>query len=102
MRGNFSINNFCKNKDINIILLSSRNAASGINLTQANKIILLEPIYGSKEYRYDIESQAVGRADRLGQKRPIDIHRFIIKDTVEEDILNDCVDDAKFKNLYFD
>ena len=97
-----AINNFCKNKDINIILLSSRNAASGINLTQANKIILLEPIYGSKEYRYDIESQAVGRADRLGQKRPIDIHRFIIKDTVEEDILNDCVDDAKFKNLYFD
>lgn len=94
-----AINNFCKDKDINIILLSSRNAASGINLTAANKIILLEPIYGSKEYRYDIESQAVGRADRLGQKRPIDIHRFIIKNTVEEDILNNCVDDTKLKQL---
>jgi len=94
-----AISNFCKDNTINIILLSSRNAASGINLTEANKIILLEPIYGSKEYRYDIESQAVGRADRLGQKRPIDIHRFIIKDTVEEDILNNCVDDAKLKQL---
>lgn len=94
-----AISSFCKDNTINIILLSSRNAASGINLTQANKIILLEPIYGSKEYRYNIESQAVGRADRLGQKRPIDIHRFIIKNTVEEDILNNCVDDTKLKQL---
>jgi SNF2 family DNA or RNA helicase len=94
-----AISSFCKDNTINIILLSSRNAASGINLTEANKIILLEPIYGSKEYRYNIESQAVGRADRLGQKRPIDIHRFIIQNTVEEDILNNCVDDAKLKQL---
>jgi SNF2 family DNA or RNA helicase len=77
-----------KSNDVNIILLSSRNAASGINLTAANKIILLEPVYGTKEYRYNIESQAIGRADRIGQKRPIDVLRFIIKDTIEEDIFN--------------
>ena len=87
-----AITSFCKDNDINIILLSSRNAASGINLTIANKIILLEPIYGNKEYRDSIESQAIGRADRLGQKRPIDIHRFIIENTVEQDIYDDCPD----------
>ena len=94
-----SISNFFKNDDVNVILLSSRNAASGINLTIANKIILLEPIYGNKEYRGNIESQAIGRADRLGQKRPIEIHRFIIKDTVEEDIYNNCIDDTKIRQL---
>ena len=84
-----AISNFSKNPNINVILLSSRNAASGINLTVANKIILLEPIYGNKEYRYNIESQAVGRADRIGQKNDIKVYRFIIKDTIEEDIIND-------------
>lgn len=84
-----AISKFCKDESINVILLSSKNAASGINLTVANKIILLEPIYGSKEYRTDIETQALGRADRIGQNNPIDVIRFIIKDTVEEELIDD-------------
>jgi SNF2 family DNA or RNA helicase len=74
--------------DTNIILLSSKNAASGINLTAANKIILVEPVYGTIEYRKDIENQSIGRCARLSQKRPIEVIRFIIKDTIEEDIYN--------------
>ena len=72
----------------NIIMLSSKNAASGINLTAANKIILLEPVYGTQEYRQAIENQAIGRADRIGQERPIEVIRFIIQDTIEEQIMN--------------
>jgi SNF2 family DNA or RNA helicase len=83
-----AISSFQKDPSIRIIMLSSRNAASGINLTIANKIILLEPVYGSFEYRKNIEEQAIGRADRIGQKSPIDVYRFIIKDTIEEDIIN--------------
>jgi SNF2 family DNA or RNA helicase len=74
--------------DTNIILLSSKNAASGINLTAANKIILVEPVYGTIEYRKDIENQSIGRCARLSQKRPIEVLRFIIKDTIEEEIYN--------------
>jgi SNF2 family DNA or RNA helicase len=80
-------------------MLSSKNSASGINLTIANKIIFLEPIYGKEEYRKNIEYQAIGRADRLGQTRPIDIYRFIIKDTIEQDIYNNCIDDSKIKQI---
>lgn len=94
-----AIMSFYKNSNINVILLSSRNAASGINLTVANKIILLEPIYGNKEYRYNIESQAIGRADRIGQKNSINVYRFIIKDTIEQDIINNFIDDNKIKQL---
>ena len=82
------IKQFTSSSDINIILLSSCNSASGINLISANKILLIEPVYGSKTYRDDIEAQAIGRADRIGQKRPIDVYRFIIKDTIEEQLLN--------------
>ena len=94
-----AINLFYKDPDTNLILLSSKNSASGINLTVANKIIFLEPIYGNQEYRKNVECQAIGRADRLGQTRPIDIHRFIIKDTIEQDIYNNCIDDGKIKGL---
>ena len=92
-----NIEEFKKNNSINIIMLSSRNAASGLNLTEANKIILLEPVYGNKEYRNSIENQAIGRADRIGQKNPIEVFRFIIKDTIEEDILHNKIDDSKLK-----
>lgn len=76
-----------KNNDTNIIMLSSRNAASGINLTNANTIIFLEPVYGTSEYRKDIEYQAIGRADRIGQMNEIKVFRFIIRNTIEEDII---------------
>lgn len=95
-----AIQNFTnQSNDVNIILLSSRNAASGINLTAANKIIFLEPVYGSGEYRTNIESQAIGRADRIGQNRPIEVHRFIIKNTIEEDIVKGNIDDDEIRQL---
>lgn len=84
-----AITKFQNDVKSNIICLSSENCASGINLTSANKIILIEPIYGNKEYRKDIENQAIGRADRIGQKRPIEIIRFIIEDTIEQGIFNE-------------
>jgi SNF2 family DNA or RNA helicase len=69
-----------------VIMLSSKSAASGTNLTQAKKVILLDPISGDYEYRRNMEWQAVGRAYRMGQNSPVEIVRFIIKDTIEEDI----------------
>ena len=94
-----AIQQFSNNPEINVIMLSSRNAASGINLTIANKIILLEPVYGNKDYRLNIESQAIGRADRIGQKNPIEIIRFIVSNTIEEDILKNNVEEDKLKQL---
>jgi hypothetical protein len=84
-----SIKAFQEDPKSRIICLSSENCASGINLTAANKIIFLEPVYGSKQRRIDIENQGVGRSARIGNKRPIEVVRFIIKDTIEEDIYND-------------
>jgi SNF2 family DNA or RNA helicase len=77
---------FNKSDTVRVILLSSEYASAGTNLTRANKIYLLEPVYGTKKFKEDIESQAIGRAHRLGQKRPLTIVRFLIKDTIEEQI----------------
>lgn len=93
------IDKFSNDNEYNLIMLSSNNCASGLNLTIANKIIFLEPIYGSKEYRSDIQSQAIGRCDRISQKRPIEIYNFIIKNTIEEDIINNSIDDVNIENM---
>jgi SNF2 family DNA or RNA helicase len=94
-----AITSFCKDPKTNVIMLSSRNAASGINLTAANKIVLIEPVYGTKEYRENIETQIIGRSNRIGQTRPIDVFKFIIKDTIEDDIINDRIEESKLRQM---
>lgn len=92
-----SIKAFQEDPESRIICLSSANCASGINLTAANKIIFIEPVHGIVSHRIDIENQAVGRANRISQTRPIEVIRFIIEDTIEEDIYNDNEKELNYK-----
>ena len=88
---NSAINKFKNGKNLSgednkVIMLSLKNCASGTNLTEATHIFFVEPINASKEECKAIEGQAIGRACRLGQKQQIEIYRFLIKNTIEEEI----------------
>jgi len=74
-----------------IIMLCSSYASHGTNLTKANKIAIINPIGGTPAYREDIESQAIARAKRIGQKRDIDVVRFVIRNTVEENLYKESL-----------
>ena len=65
-----------------IFLLSMRAGAVGINLTEANRVFLMEPTLNPA-----LEAQAIGRVHRLGQVNPVEITRFIVKGSIEERIL---------------
>lgn len=80
-----NIDNFKRDKSIKIILLSSEKCNSGNNLTEANHIILVDVLNSNGETTKAIESQAIGRAVRLGQKKPVLVTRFITKNTIEEE-----------------
>jgi len=75
-------------EDNKVIMLSLKNAASGTNLTEATHIFFVEPINASNDEVNVIESQAIGRACRLGQKQKVELYRILIKDTIEEEIYN--------------
>lgn len=90
-----AIREFNANDDIKVIMLSSESAASGTNLTKASKVILLDPVSGDYEYRRNTEWQAVGRSYRMGQLNPVEIIRFVIKDTIEEEIYKDNKEEDK-------
>lgn len=93
-----TIRDFTNKEDVQVIMLSSESAAAGTNLTTATKVILLEPVSGTYEFRKNTENQAIGRAHRTGQTKQVSVVRFIIKDTIEEEIYNEnIVEDAKFK-----
>jgi SNF2 family DNA or RNA helicase len=94
-----AIRDFTSKEDIKVCMLSSESAASGTNLTAASTVILLDPVYGTYEYRRNTEWQAIGRAYRMGQTKKVTVVRFIIKDTVEEEILKlNLIEDKKFKD----
>ena len=83
-----AIREFNSDDKIKVIMLSSGSTAAGTNLTKASQVVFIDPIYGDYKFRKDQERQAVGRAHRLGQKSQIKIVRFIIKDSIEEEIFN--------------
>lgn len=88
-----------QNKGIRILLLSTKYAASGLDLMEANKIILFDPVYGTEKYKHGIEAQAIGRAARLGQERMIEVIRFLVRDTIEEELHYSKVPKEKLKNI---
>ncbi len=73
-------------EDNKVIMLSLSNSASGTNLTEATHIIFVEPINSKHEEVKAIESQAIGRACRLGQKNKVKVIRILTQNTIEQEI----------------
>jgi superfamily II DNA or RNA helicase len=65
-----------------VMLLSLRAGGTGLNLTAADHVFLLDPWWNPA-----VEAQAADRAHRIGQERPVVVHRLIARSTVEEGIL---------------
>jgi hypothetical protein len=71
--------------DYDVILLSSKRNASGLDLTAINNVIIMDP-FENYTYCRAIEKQLVGRVHRIGQEKPVNVYRLIMKGTVEESI----------------
>tara|TARA_B100000902_G_scaffold356783_2_gene370720 strand:+ start:936 stop:5474 length:4539 start_codon:yes stop_codon:yes gene_type:complete len=78
-----NIQKFKTDESNRVIMLSSETCSSGNNLTEATHIIFADVMNATPERTKDIETQAIGRAVRLGQKKPVIIKRLIMEDTIE-------------------
>ena len=65
-----------------VMLISLKAGGTGLNLTAADHVFLLDPWWNPA-----VEDQAADRAHRIGQERPVIVHRLVAEDTVEERIL---------------
>ena len=66
-----------------LFLISLKAGGLGLNLTAADYVYLLDPWWNPA-----VESQAIDRAHRIGQERPVFASRLVARDTVEEKILD--------------
>lgn len=80
------IDEFSKNEDITVFLLTTGAGGTGINLTAANKVIVFDMSDNPQE-----DVQAENRAHRLGQTREVEVVRLVSRDTVEELIHKACL-----------
>lgn len=65
-----------------VMLISLKAGGTGLNLTAADHVYFLDPWWNPA-----VEAQAADRAHRIGQDRPVIIHRLVAADTVDERIL---------------
>jgi SNF2 family DNA or RNA helicase/uncharacterized Zn finger protein len=72
---------FQNDKQQTIFILSLKAAGTGLNLTAANHVIHYDLWWNPA-----VEAQATDRAYRIGQKKNVQVYRFITKGTLEEKI----------------
>jgi len=65
-----------------VIIISTKAGGVGLNLTCANKVILID-----HTWTYAATAQAVDRAWRIGQTKPVEVVELSIEKTIEARIL---------------
>ncbi|WP_261819308.1 DEAD/DEAH box helicase [Nocardioides sp. OK12] len=63
-------------------LISLKAGGVGLTLTEADYVFVLDPWWNPA-----VEAQAVDRAHRIGQTRPVMVYRLVSRDTVEEKVV---------------
>ncbi|GEM09221.1 chromatin remodeling complex subunit, Chd3 [Rhodotorula toruloides] len=64
-------------------LLSTRAGGVGLNITSADVVIIYD-----QDFNPQMDIQAISRAHRIGQTKPVRVFKLLVKGTCEEKILN--------------
>ena len=76
------VEEFNKNDNIKVFLVSLKAGGTGLNLVGADMVIHLDPWWNSSA-----ENQATDRAYRIGQEKDVTVIKLICKDTIEEKVI---------------
>lgn len=76
------VQRFNRDGSIPIMLLTTRVGGLGLNLTGADVVIFVE-----HDWNPAVDLQAMDRAHRIGQGRPVNVYRLVTRGTVEEQVM---------------
>jgi SNF2 family DNA or RNA helicase len=77
------VNNFQENKEVRVFLISLKAGGTGLNLTEADYVYIVDPWWNPA-----VENQAIDRCYRIGQNKKVMAYRMICNDTIEEKIVS--------------
>ena len=72
--------------NVNVCLISTRAGGQGLNLFGANRVVILDDHFNPMW-----EQQAIGRAYRIGQQKPVYVYRLTVGGTFEQAIQNQAL-----------
>jgi len=76
------VEKFMNNSELKIFLISLKAGNTGLNLTKADYVYILDPWWNPA-----VEAQAIDRTHRIGQDKQVFAYKLICKDSIEEKIL---------------
>ncbi|KAJ5449135.1 SNF2-related protein [Penicillium cf. griseofulvum] len=74
---------FRQTEEVRVLLMSVKEASHGLHIPEASRMYIVNPIW-----ERNVESQAIKRAHRIGQKRPVYVETLVLGDTLEHRMLN--------------
>lgn len=75
------VDEFNKNENVKVFLISLKAGGTGLNLTSADVVIHYDPWWNVSS-----ENQATDRAYRIGQKNSVQVYKLITSNSIEEKI----------------
>ncbi|KKY28874.1 putative snf2 family helicase [Phaeomoniella chlamydospora] len=73
---------FNQKEDFRVLLMDVKQAAHGLHVAAASRVFIVEPIW-----QPGIESQAIKRAHRIGQTKPVYVETLVLENTLEDRML---------------
>ncbi|CAO3607949.1 unnamed protein product [Cunninghamella blakesleeana] len=98
-----AIMTFNTSENANVMIMAVQKAAYGIDLSSATRVYFVSPVWQTA-----MEQQAIKRAHRIGQKKPVYVEVLVIKNSIEDALLkrrnaitevDDDVDTDESKNV---
>lgn len=73
---------FRESDEIRVLLMDLRQASHGLHIANASRVFIVNPIW-----QPNVESQAIKRAHRIGQTRPVFVETLVLLGTLEDKML---------------
>lgn len=81
-RQNAYITTFNTTETFRVLLMNVHQAAHGLHIATASRVFFVNPVW-----QPNVEAQAIKRAHRIGQVRPVYVETLVLKDTLEDQML---------------
>ncbi|RCH91537.1 hypothetical protein CU098_003159, partial [Rhizopus stolonifer] len=73
---------FNTSDNANVMIMAVQKAAYGIDLSTATRVYFVSPVWQPA-----MEQQAIKRAHRIGQTKPVYVETLVIRNTIEDELL---------------
>ncbi|KAI1097710.1 P-loop containing nucleoside triphosphate hydrolase protein [Jackrogersella minutella] len=74
---------FTHNQKFRVLLMDLTQAAFGLDMRSASRIYFISPVLNPQ-----VEAQAIGRARRISQQKPVSVETLVLRNSIEEVIVN--------------